>query len=207
MVISSLRAGGMREAFARMLSRASPLRAPNVTRMAVALVGLPTLSDAEPERISRLNPGWAIERDDDGALLVSPTFTEGGQRSLRAGLQLLAYAARVGGSAFDSSTGFTMTTGAVRSPDAAWIDGARIAALSADDRRGFWKIAPDVVIEIASISDAWSDVVAKIEMYARHGTRYAIAIDPERRTTFALGSAPDGLVLDIDAIIGPATST
>lgn len=170
--------------------------------MAIALAGLPRLSDDDLERISRLNPGWAFERDDEGVLLVSPTHTNGGSRRLVAGLQLLAWAKRgAGGKVFDSSTGFRMPSGAVRSPDASWLGDARIAALTDDERSGFWRVCPGVVVEIASESDAWSDVVAKIEMYARNGAQYALGIDPQRRTTFAVGEAPAGLTFDIAAIV------
>lgn len=94
-----------------------------------------------------------------------------------------------------------MPSGAVRSPDASWLGAARIAALTDDERSGFWRVCPDVVVEIASESDTWSDVVAKIEMYARNGARYALGIDPQRRTTFAVGEAPAGLTFDIAAIV------
>ncbi|GAC1301903.1 MAG: Uma2 family endonuclease [Vulcanimicrobiaceae bacterium] len=170
--------------------------------MAIALAGLPRLSDDDLERISRLNPGWAFERDDDGVLLVSPTHTTGGPRNVAALAQLLAWSQRgAGGKVFDSSTGFTLPSGAVRSPDASWVSAERIAALSDRERRGFWPLCPDVVVEIASESDAWSELVAKIEMYARNGARYALAIDPQRRTTFAAGEPPAGLDFDIAAIV------
>jgi len=173
--------------------------------MAIALAGLPRLPDDDLERISRLNPGWAFERDDDGVLLVSPTPTNGGSRNVAAVPQLLAFVASgaggAGGKVFDSSTGFTLPSGAVRSPGASWVSSQRLAALADDERREFWPLCPDIVIEIASDTDVWSDVVAKIEMYARSGARYALAIDPQRGATFAVGEAPAGLRLDVAAIV------
>jgi hypothetical protein len=35
----------------------------------------------------------------------------------------------------------------------------------------------------------------------RHGSRYAVAIDPTTREVIQLGEAPEGLSLDFDAII------
>ena len=169
--------------------------------MPIALVGLPPITDEALERIGRANDGWAFERDDAGDLVARPTHTRGGSRNAAALAQLMAWASTTGnGTVFESSTGFKLKSGAIRSPDASWVSNARIAALQATERVGFWPLCPDVVVEIASDSDRWSDVVAKIEMYARNGATFAIGIDPESRTVFSLGEAPAGLRFDIDAI-------
>lgn len=169
--------------------------------MPIALVGLPPITDDALERIGRRNEGWAFERDDEGILLVSPTHTRGGHRNATALAQLMKWVAKTGrGKVFESSTGFKMSSGAIRAPDASWVSDERIAALTAAELAGYWPLCPDVVVEIASDSDRWSDVVAKIEMYARNGATYAIAIDPVTRDVFALGEPPTGLRFDIDAI-------
>jgi hypothetical protein len=41
----------------------------------------------------------------------------------------------------------------------------------------------------------------KIRRYVANGTAYAIAIDPYRRGTYAIGIPPHGLSFDADAII------
>ena len=132
---------------------------------------------------------------------MSPNDSDGGAQSLEAAAQLRDYVrSGAGGRAFDSSAGFTLSTGAVRSPDAAWISPGRLAALSAADRTGYWRVCPDVVIEIGSPSDAWVDVQAKVDMYAREAARYALALDPQQRKRYDVGSPPDRLSLDVDAI-------
>lgn len=93
-----------------------------------------------------------------------------------------------------------MSTGAVRCPNASWISQARIDALAPEARDGFWQICPDVVIEVASDSDYWNDLVAKIDMYARQGASYAIAVDPKQRRVYERGEAPPGLRFDVGAI-------
>jgi len=167
----------------------------------MVLVGFPPVSDEDLVRLGELNPGWSFERDDDGATIVSPTNTQGGARSGEALFQLAAWArAGPGGVVYDSSTGFTMSTGAVRCPDAAWLSRERIDALPAEAKTGFWRACPDVVVEVASEWDAWTDLVAKIDMYDREGARYAIAIDPLRRRIYERGEAPPGLRFDVNAI-------
>jgi Uma2 family endonuclease len=167
--------------------------------MIAVIGGVPAISDADLQRISRENPGWRIERADDGALRLSPTGTSGGAKSAEALMQLGAHAKRVGGKAFDSSTGFKTPAGGVVSPDASWIRGDRLAAFADDD--GYWATMPDVVIEVASKTDAWSDVTAKIDKYAADGAAFAVAVNPQTREIYERGAAPADLTLEYDAII------
>jgi Uma2 family endonuclease len=162
------------------------------------------VTDDELVRISEANPGWRFERADDGALLVSPTATPGGAKSGEAFAQLHQYAKRVGGKAFDSSTGFKTPRGGVLSPDASWLNADRVMAFAGND--GFWQVMPDVVIEIASKTDSWPQVTAKIDAYIEGGARYALAIDPSNREVFWRGEAPADLALDTDAIIDASLS-
>lgn len=167
-----------------------------------AIIGGPRvlISDDDLVRLSEENPGWQLERDDTGALLVSPpTSTQGGAKSGEAFGQLRDHAKRAGGKAFDAATGFKTPRGGVVSPDASWVSAERIARFH--DDKGFWQMMPDVVIEIASKSDRWSRVSAKIDKYVADGAGYALAIDPETRETYERGTPPPGLVLDIAAII------
>ena len=60
------------------------------------------------------------------------------------------------GISFDSSTGFRLPNGAIRSPDAAWIKTQRWQALTQNQRRSFAPLCPDFVIELRSSSDQLS---------------------------------------------------
>ncbi len=88
------------------------------------------------------------------------------------------------GITFDSSTGFTLSTGAVLSPDASWIAQARWDALSADDRRGFARICPDFVVELLSPSDRLTDTMRKMEHWLEAGARLAWLIAPASESVF-----------------------
>ena len=171
--------------------------------MVPTVVGLPRVSDDELETLSRLNPGWAFERDDEGRTVVSPTSSRGGAQSAAALKQLILWQDQTlaGGVIFDSSTGFKMSTGAVRSPDASWLSQARRAALGERAGETFWPLCPDVTIEVRSASDEWERVVEKARTYVREGASYAVAIDPIGKRHVAFGAPPEGLVLDIDAIV------
>jgi Uma2 family endonuclease len=171
--------------------------------MLTTVVGLPRVSDDELETLGRLNPGWAFERDDEGHTVMSPTSSRGGAKSSAAQKQLMLWQERTGagGIVFDSSTGFKMSTGAVRSPDASWLSQGRIDSLGQRIEETFWRICPDVTIELRSPSEEWSTVVRKVRGYMREGASFAVAIDPVGKRHLAFGEPPAGLVLDIDAIV------
>jgi Uma2 family endonuclease len=89
----------------------------------------------------------------------------------------------------------------VKCPDAGWVSAERIELLSGSERSGFWPGSPDVAIGVKSASDVLAKVIAKLHFYMKHGSRYALAIDPATRKVVELGEAPLGLSLDFDAIM------
>lgn len=170
--------------------------------MALVLRRIPDRNDDEAlARLSLQEPQWQFELDADGSLVVSPTYTDGGSRELEAGLQLHAFAKRVGGKTFGSSTGFRLADNSVRSPDASWISQQRIDRLRVEDRTKFWRVCPDVVVEILSDTDVWERLLEKLDLYHRNGAVYAVGIDPFERRVATRGTTPLGLVLDTDAIM------
>ncbi len=170
--------------------------------MAFALRAIPAQNDDEAlARLSREMPGWRLELDSDGSLLVSPTFSDSGPRDAEALVQLHAYAAVVGGKVFGSSSGFRLADNSVRSPDATWISNEHLARLTSEQRSKFWRTCPDVVVDILSETDVWPELLRKLDSYERNGARYVIGIDPFERRVATRGTAPDGLVLDTEAIL------
>lgn len=170
--------------------------------MQTVLRGIPTDTDRDLETIARSNPGYKIERGDDGSLVVSPTNTEGYYKETEAVRQLLAFEASAGGKAGGSSGGFTNPRGGVRSPAASWLSGESISKLSdAEKRQTFVRVTPDVTIEIASPSDEWNHIVAKAKQFFDDGARYSAAMNPQTREVVQFGRPPSGLALDFDAIM------
>ena len=129
-------------------------------------------------RVSRDNPGYRFEREADGTIIVSPTHTKGGVKSLEAAVQLYSYAKAAGGKAYDSSTGFAIGPGErVYSPDAAWVSQPRIDAIKATGDAGFLAAEPRRY-HCKSDTDIFADTVAKIERFIERGSSYATAIGP-----------------------------
>jgi Uma2 family endonuclease len=180
------------------------------------------LSEDDFFQLCQDNRDLRLERSPGGEVLIMPpTGGETGRRSLRIAGQLDAWTEIDGrGVAFDSSTGFLLPSGAIRSPDAAWMPRERWESVPSAARERF---VPDFVIELRSPSDRLADLQAKIAEYLAAGATLGWLIDPvERRAhVYASGSplrvldAPPrlsgepvlpGFVLDLTAIWPPVVA-
>ncbi|MDQ3041287.1 MAG: Uma2 family endonuclease [Acidobacteriota bacterium] len=88
------------------------------------------------------------------------------------------------GKVYESSGGFVLPNGAVRSPDACWINKDRLEKLSEKERRGFINICPDFVIELRSASDSLPQLKAKMLEYMENGARLGWLIDAGKRKVY-----------------------
>lgn len=97
------------------------------------------LSDEQLYEFAQINRDLRIERNAQGELIIMPpTGGETGQRNAEITMQLRLWAKSDGsGATFDSSTGFRLPNGAVRSPDASWVRQSRLAAVSDEERKKF----------------------------------------------------------------------
>ncbi|MCS7225549.1 MAG: Uma2 family endonuclease [Gloeomargarita sp. SKYB31] len=132
----------------------------------------------------KANPDLRWELTADGQLLaMPPTGGETGRYNFELAVVLGIWNRQHGlGYAFDSSTGFRLPNGAIRSPDVAWIAKEKWEQLSPDERRGFAPVCPDFVVELLSPSDDKALVQAKMEEYMTNGARLGWLVDPHNRT-------------------------
>jgi Uma2 family endonuclease len=163
-------------------------------------VTLPTTDD-DLLRITEENPGWQVERDANGTIVMSPTGSRSRARSLRLGFLLETWNRAHGhGVTFDSSTGFRMWEQAVLSPDASWISRERWEALNDRQREKYAPLVPDVCIELVSESDEAQTIQRKLVAYREHGARYVVMIDPYTRSVWTDGEAPPHFPTDFTEI-------
>jgi Uma2 family endonuclease len=134
----------------------------------------------------QLNPEWRIERTAEGELiLMPPTGGETGNRNSALTALLWIWAeADATGLTFDSSTGFTLSNGAKRSPDAAWVRRSRWETLTPEQRREFPPLCPDFVVELLSPSDDLEALKQKLEEYIANGAQLGWLLDPEERKVY-----------------------
>ncbi len=162
------------------------------------------LTDDQLAELSSLNDALRIERNTQGALeILPPANITAGSQNAYITTNLGIWAIEDGnGVAFDSSAGFTLPNGALRSPDASWILKSRLAELTSEQKHKFAPICPDFVIELRSASDTRRGLRRKLEEYMENGARLGWLIDPldsRRRVYVYRPNAP------VEILDGPET--
>ena len=166
-----------------------------VTQLSVALEILPMVLQMQPNIIMtddnfydfcQLNRDFRIERNQIGDLLImSPTGSETEERNFDLIVQLGVWTKQNRtGVGFGSSGGFTLPNGAVRSPDAAWINRAKWEAIPAEQRKKFAPICPEFIIELRSETDNLKILQEKMQEYIDNGTQLGWLIDRKQRKVF-----------------------
>jgi len=145
--------------------------------------GIVDWSEEEFFRFCQSNRELRIERSAEGEIIVmSPAGGYSSFQNTKVVSQLDAWATKDGsGVAFDSSAGFRLPNGAMRSPDAAWVQLSRLQGLSHREKQRFLPLCPDFVIEVASPSDDVAALREKMEEYRAAGVRLGWLILPESR--------------------------
>ncbi|MBP0015291.1 MAG: Uma2 family endonuclease [Roseofilum sp. SBFL] len=136
------------------------------------------------EALAASNRELRLERTAKGELIVNPpTGWETGERNFSIIGQLYRWYEDNGnlGKAFDSSTGFILPNGAIRSPDACWISQECWDALTDEQKGTFPHICPDFVVELRSKSDTLKSLQEKMQEYIDKGAKLGWLIDPQNR--------------------------
>ncbi len=141
------------------------------------------LTDEQFFQLCQINELIRFERNADGTLVLMPLV--GGTTSIRNA----SLTAQLGmwnrddklGIGFDSSTGFTLPNGAVRSPDASWLKRDRWDALTQEQKERFSPVCPDFVVELRSDTDCLKRLQEKMREYRANGARLGWLIDLETR--------------------------
>ena len=158
-------------------------------RPGVAVYGERAEASEEPEAFTpedlkqfvQSHPDLRVELTREGELIIMPaTFPKSGRRNAKLTARLENWSEAAGlGETFDSSTLFTLPNGAVRSPDACWIEKSRWEAVGEDEQDDLLVICPDFVAELRSKTDRLSAVQKKMREYLDNGARLGWLIDPK----------------------------
>ena len=142
-----------------------------------------SVGDRDLEQICRDNPNLRFEIDKYGKLIVmSPTGSLTGEKNSDLNYQVQAWNRQYKlGVVFDSSTGFRLFNGAIRSPDVSWIACDRWNSLSDKQKRGYAPIDPDFVIELLSPTDNLTEAQQKMQEYRSCGVKLGWLINPDRK--------------------------
>ncbi|APB33508.1 uncharacterized protein conserved in cyanobacteria [Gloeomargarita lithophora Alchichica-D10] len=131
------------------------------------------------------NPDLRLELTAQGEIIaMPPTGSETGRQNSRLSSRFEWWNDREKlGTVFDSSSGFRLPNGAIRSPDVAWIRLKRWQSLSPEERQGFAPLCPDFVLELLSPSDNLTTVQNKMQEYLDNGCQLGWLINSATRTT------------------------
>ncbi len=142
------------------------------------------MSDEEFRAFRDANPDLRIELTAEGEIeIMPPTYASTGYENNEVAFQLTRWAKIDGrGLVFDSSTGFRLPSGALRSPDVSWVSRSRLAAFTDKQKKSrFLPLCPDFVIELRSESDKPARLQAKMSERIAAGAQLGWLIDSTRQ--------------------------
>lgn len=140
--------------------------------VAIAFDTMP-MTDEQFFQLCQANPEVKFERTASGAILMMlPTGGRTGNFNSEITADFVFWN-RISnlGKVFDSSTGFILPNGAVRSPDVAWVRLERWEALTPEQQSQFPPLCPDFVLELRSPTDSLTDLQAKMQEYISNGAQ------------------------------------
>ncbi|MCY7338107.1 MAG: Uma2 family endonuclease [Chamaesiphon sp.] len=144
-------------------------------------ITLRRINHAEFEQLCQDNPDLRLELTATGELVtMAPAGLESSGRNFSLAFQVAKWIESTQlGKGFDSSGGFTLPSGAVRSPDVTWIENSKAENISFDDT--FPLLVPDFVIELRSKTDSLKTLQAKMVEYRTNGVRLGWLINPQKQ--------------------------
>ena len=135
------------------------------------------------EQLCQLNPELKLETNHHGELIVmSPTGYETGKNNADLLIQFGIWNRQYKlGIICDSSTGFILPNGAIRSPDLSWIAKERLTRFSKKEKEKFLPLTPDFILELMSPGDKLKDTQAKMQEYQDNGVKLGWLINPQQQ--------------------------
>ncbi len=162
------------------------------------------MTDEQFFEFCQINRDLRIERNKLGEIsIMPPTGSETGNRNFNIALQLGIWAEQDStGICFDSSTGFKLSTGAERSPDASWIKLDRWNTFTPQQQQRFAPICPDFVVELRSPSDNLKPLLEKmIEYMQEPGIQLGWLIDRKDHKVYIYRPGLEVECLDNPALV------
>ncbi|GGF09604.1 Uma2 family endonuclease [Hymenobacter cavernae] len=148
---------------------------------------LEKMTDDEFFDFCQQHPELRIERTAHHEILImSPTGSRSGKRNARLTFQLGKWCEQHEelGEYFDSSTGFALPDGSVKSPDVSWIVAERWNSLTPEQQSRYAPLCPDFIVELASDSDDVKELQKKMLDWQHNGARLAWLIAPKTETAY-----------------------
>jgi Uma2 family endonuclease len=169
---------------------------------AIALT-IPHLDAKGFVELCQANQNLRLERTANGEIIIMPpTYPWTGKQNSGLNAQLWLWNRQTGlGITFDSSTGFTLPNGAVRSPDVSWVSNERWEALTeTQQKEEFSPLSPDFIVELRSSSDSLKKLREKMQEYSENGVRLGWLIDSKIKQVEIYRQGKD-----VEVLVSPTT--
>lgn len=136
------------------------------------------------------NPDLNIERDKHkNLILMSPTGSLSGNINSLINAELTIWnRQRSTGKVFDSSTGFLLPDGSMRSPDISWVSNQQWNKLTKEQKRKFAPVCPEFVVEVKSPSDSLKQLQDKMIEWMSNGVKLGWLIDVDEQKAYTYHS-------------------
>jgi Uma2 family endonuclease len=153
----------------------------------------------EFEQLCQDNPDLRLELTANGELVtIAPAGFESSEQNGELFIDVGIWNRQTKlGRVFESSAGFTLPNGAIRSPDVTWIEKSKLANISGV---AFSLVIPDFVIELRSKTDNLKTLQIKMLEYSDNGVRLGWLVNPQQKQVeiYRLGG-------DVEVLEAPTT--
>ena len=162
-----------------------------------ATLSAPPMTDRQFAELCGEHPGLFLQTTAEGDLIVmQPAYTLRGVRNAGITSQLSEWSEADGrGCAAGAGTGFVLSNGARRAPDASWTLLDEIGKLPQDIFEAYWHLCQAFVIELRCLSDRLPMLRSKMHEYTENRAQLGWLIDPQTKTVEIFRPGRDSEVL------------
>lgn len=144
------------------------------------------------------NSDLNIERDDLGTIyIMSPVGAISSFYSGELAHEIKSWNRKAKlGITFDSSVGYFLPDGSMKSPDASWLSSEKWNSISAKEKNKFPHTCPEVIVEVKSNSDRMPPLKKKMESWIQNGVLLGWLVDPKTKKVWVYSpNHPTGQLL------------
>ncbi|MFW5760805.1 MAG: Uma2 family endonuclease, partial [Cyclobacteriaceae bacterium] len=100
------------------------------------------------------------------------------------------------GKVFESSAGFYLPNGAMRSPDCSFVSLQKWQKVREENPKNFPYLVPEFVVEVRTFSDTLNALQAKMQEWIDNGAMLGWLIDVQNKTIYVYRSAQEIVKID-----------
>lgn len=134
-----------------------------------------------------------IERNPDKTIqYISPSYPESSSIILRIAAKMLLWNEQTHqGKVFESSAGFYLPNGAMRSTDCSFVSLQQWQRVREDNPKNFPYLVPEFIVEVRSFSDTLNALQVKMQEWIDNGVLLGWLVDVKNKTVYVYKPAQE----------------